>query len=170
MTKRQDILQFAKANPIGIELGVAEGVFSQMVLSSYPVKHWYGVDMWCDGKHDVNEYKRALNRLWPYQDRNTILKMTFKEALPLFSNEFFDIIYIDGYAHTGQDNGQTLRDWWPKLKPGGVFSGDDYDSSWPKTVSQVNTFCESVGKKPCIHNFDATPGPWSRYPSWYIIK
>ena len=46
MNKRQDIVSFAKENPIGIELGVAEGEFSELVLSSHNVSHWFSIDMW----------------------------------------------------------------------------------------------------------------------------
>lgn len=40
-------------------------------------------------------------------------------------------IYVDGYAHTGEDRGKTLFDWYPKLKIGGLMAGDDYHDDWP---------------------------------------
>lgn len=170
MNQRQDILKFACNDPLGVELGVAEGVFSSSVLKNYSVKHWYSIDMWAgDRGHDINQYKTAIKTLMPYRDRNTVLKMKFDEALDLFPDEYFDIIYIDGYAHTGQDNGKTLRDWFPKLKTGGIFSGDDYSPEWPKTQEQVDLFCKNNNLELNVYEFKQG-GYWGRHPSWYTVK
>jgi 16S rRNA C1402 N4-methylase RsmH len=109
--KRCDIVKLAGENPVGIELGVAEGVFSHMVLSNISVKHWYSVDMWAgDRGHDDKQYERAKQKLAQFSNKNTIIKKTFEEALSMFEDEYFDFIYVDGYAHTGQDSGKTLYD------------------------------------------------------------
>jgi hypothetical protein len=88
----------------------------------------------------------------------------------LFEPECFDFIYIDGHAHTGQENGKTFEDWWPLLKPGGVFAGDDYHSDWPKVVENLNVFAKGIGHE--IHVIDCTPGEdWaSKYPTWFMVK
>jgi len=39
-----------------------------------------------------------------------------------------DFIFIDG-SHHFDDVRNDLRTWWPKLKPGGFFSGHDYTNS-----------------------------------------
>jgi hypothetical protein len=171
--KRQDILQFAKEKPLGIELGVAEGVFSSLVLENYDVEHWYSVDMWAgDRRHDVGQYRRAVKALIPYRHKNTILRMKFEEALPLFPDEYFDFVYVDGYAHTGQDDGKTLRDWWPKVKKGGVFAGDDYSDEWPETKRQVDEFLKKNNLNLNIFTFEKPPKSdnWSQSPSWYTFK
>lgn len=170
---RYDIVKLAKENPVGIELGVAEGVFSHMVLSNVPVKHWYSVDMWAgDRGHDDAQYNRACQKLKPFSDKNTILRMRFDEAVHQFEDETFDFIYVDGYAHTGQEDGQTFRDWWSKLKTGGIFAGDDYNlKQWPLTVKAVDEFCNSIKRKLSIFNFENTDrNVWSNSPSWYVVK
>ena len=76
----------------------------------------------------------------------------------------YDFIYIDGYAHTGQEEGDTLEGWWPKLKQGGIFAGHDYDiKRWPLTVAAVDSFSTSVDKK-----INLTQENQDK--SWYIIK
>jgi len=121
--RRGDIAQLVKPDGIGIELGVARGWLSERLLASGNFHHLYSVDRWDgDRGHDVEEYKVAIRALMPYRDKNTCLKMSFDEALDLFADEYFDFIYIDGYAHTGQEGGKTLENWWPKLKPGGLFT------------------------------------------------
>lgn len=169
--KREDILDLCGKPPLGIELGIAEGAFSHLVLSRKEVEHWYSVDMWAgDRGHDVNQYKRTIAKLHPFRDKNSILKLRFDEALSLFPDEYFDFIYVDGYAHTGQDNGKTLYDWWPKLKRGGIFAGDDYDPRWQATVNQVDKFIKNNNLELHIFNFNEEKGGWSQYPSWYTYK
>jgi hypothetical protein len=34
--------------------------------------------------------------------------MSFDDALDIFDDEFFDFIYIDGFAHTGEEGGNQL--------------------------------------------------------------
>lgn len=122
----------------GIELGVAAGNFSLTILKESPCKKLWSIDRWND-HHDVAEYAKASQRLIQRgRNRCIPLRMTFSEALPLFPDESMDFIYIDGNAAKGQENGRTLEDWWPKLKPGGIFSGHDYHPRWAATMSVVN--------------------------------
>lgn len=169
--KRSDIVKHAGTHVVGIELGVAEGEFSDQVLSEQPaVSKWYSVDMWAgDRGHDVHQRTRAQQRLQLHGDRSVVIHARFADALDRFSDHYFDFVYIDGYAHTGQDGGQTLTDWWPKLKPGGVFAGDDYHPDWPLTVKSVDDFVAAHSLQLHIHRFDQITH-WSRHPSWYVFK
>lgn len=154
---------------VGIELGVAAGAFSDTILNaqspdtpSLRVELLYSIDRWTD-HHDTREYVAALLRLEGHTLRSRLLRMTFAEALGLFTDAAFDFIYIDGYAHTGQDRGQTLRDWWPKLKPGGVFSGHDYSALYPRTIEEVDAFVAAHGLTLHLTTDE-------RLPSWWVIK
>ena len=168
--KRSDIVKLAGLNVVGVELGVAEGDFSYQVLSEQNIKHWYSIDMWAgDRGHDSGQMNSARHKLKPFANKNTIIHNKFSEVVNDFSDEFFDIIYIDGYAHTGQENGETLRDWFPKLKTGGVFSGDDYSAEWSLTVASVDDFVAKHNLKLHLHEFDYDTD-WGRFPSWYVYK
>ena len=62
-----------------------------------------------------------------------------------------------------QDDGRTLREWWPKVKKGGIFAGHDYSkTSWPKTVEQVDRFAKDNNLK-----LEFTE---ENFASWYCIK
>ena len=100
---------------IGIELGVAGGSFSARMMRSGKFKRFYGVDIYGDG-HTVVEYKKALRSVGLNRNFH-LLRMTFDQALDLFPDQFFDFIYADGYAHTGEEGGQTLLNWYrlPRL-------------------------------------------------------
>lgn len=168
--KRSDIVKFAGVNITGIELGVAEGEFSESVLRDQDVSLWYSVDMWAgDRGHDHAQKQTAINRLQPYGERSVVIQSRFCDVVEDFEDEYFDVVYVDGYAHTGQEHGKTLRDWWPKVKPGGILSGDDYDPAWPLTVQYVDEFCAQQNLKLHIHNFSEKTW-WSRHPSWYVYK
>ena len=158
---REDIPRaITNTNPIGIELGVAGGRFSVKLNNKHSFKKFYCVDKWND-KHNIKEYYDALHRL--NKDNIYVLRMSFEEAHTLFEDNFFDFIYIDGYAHTGQDSGVTINSWYNKLKKGGVYAGQDYNiEEWPKNVEHINNFLTQIDKKPNL-----TTEAWA---SWWIKK
>ena len=171
-THRHDVINTLQGSEnIGIELGVATGIFSERMVCSGKFKLFFGVDAYTDTArtHDTNQYAEALKRVgWsqPYR----LLRMNFTDALNLFDDNFFDFIYIDGYAHTGEDGGQTLYDWYDKLKVGGVFAGDDYHPNWPLTMWAVNEFANNIGADK-IHITELTEtSVYSGYPSWMMHK
>lgn len=171
LRKREEIAGFAVPGAIGVELGVASGSFSNRLLSTGRFSHLYSIDMWAgDRGHDVKQYKGVLRRLAPYKEKNSIIKLKFDEALDLFPDEYFDFIYIDGYAHTGQNSGQTLHDWWPKLKRGGVFSGDDYSDRYPLVIKEVDEFAQQNGLQVHIHRPKKAGDKLFQHPSWITRK
>lgn len=168
---REDIGRLVAAGSIGVELGVATGQFSQRLLDTGRFAVLYSIDAWNDRGHNGAEHFSAIKRLKPYGDRSVIIRARFDEAVKQFDDGFFDFIYIDGYADTGQENGQTLRDWWPKVKEGGLFGGDDYHPKYPLVQSEVNRFLDEVGHELHIHTFDSRyENVWGRCPSWYTWK
>jgi hypothetical protein len=171
LTFRTDIAKLLPAGGTGIELGVAEGTFSDTLLQDSALGKLYSVDMWAgDHKHDDAQYRRACDLLSKHSERSEVLRMRFDEALPRFPDEHFDFIYVDGYAHTGEENGQTFRDWWPKLKPDGLFAGDDYDPHWPLVMEALDAFAHERGLPVKIIPSRPDAPRYSRYPSWLIFK
>ena len=168
---RWDIAKMIPNNGLGIELGTAAGGFANKVLSTSNIGFLYTVDRYQEKHHSIHEYQIAIQKLMPYRSRSSILRMNFSEALVLFPDEYFDFIYVDGFAHTGEDNGGAFRDWWPKLKPGGVFSGDDYHEHWPLVVDNLNQFANQVGKHINVIACEPIDGDtYSQYPTWFMIK
>ncbi|MDZ4391589.1 class I SAM-dependent methyltransferase [Cypionkella sp.] len=152
----------------GIELGVAAGSFSARMVASGKFARFWGVDMYADS-HNTAEYKSAL-RLVGLEQNYHLLRMTFDQAIDLFPDNYFDFIYIDGYAHTGEEGGRTLLNWYAKLKPGGIMAGDDYDlQSWPLVVWAVHDLVQQLGLhlKITDKTADAT---YSRFQSWFFSK
>lgn len=145
---------------VGVELGVDRGEYSETLNKTYNFKRFFSIDRWSD-HHTTTHYFNTLKRLLKY---NVItLRCTFEEALNLFDDNFFDFIYIDGNAKQGQESGTTFKEWYPKLKPGGVFAGHDYHPRWQKTVNAVDEFLLQANKKINLTLED-------EFPSWWIIK
>lgn len=162
--------ELAPANSPALELGVAAGYFSEAILQNKNIPRLFSVDCWMD-HHDSNEYLTACARLSKYGTRSIVIRSYFDDVLDLFPDEFFGFIYIDAYAHTGQENGLLLHAWYPKLRKGGIFSGHDYDhDAWPETVKAVNEFSKIIGKEVTVVPGINTSNPQDLYPSWYVVK
>jgi hypothetical protein len=169
-SRREDVVRLFKSGGVGVELGVAAGDFSERILKHDHVGFLFSIDMWAgDRGHGIDQYREAIAKLDTYRDRNTVLRMRFDEALPLFIDESLDFIYVDGYAHDGEMNGQTFRDWFPKLRRGGIISGDDYAAEWPLVVAAVNAFATEFGLE--VHVINCHEDTWnSRFPTWFAMK
>jgi len=152
---------------VGIELGVAGGDFSKRMVDSGKFKIFYGVDLYGD-HHNTDEYKHAL-KFVGIERNYRLLRMSFDEALTLFDDDYFNFIYFDGYAHTGEEGGKTFVDWYRKVKIGGVIAGDDYHDDWPLVKWAVNSFVKALDLELAITGQTETTN-LSRYPSWFFTK
>jgi len=151
----------------GVELGVAGGSFSRRILSNCALRCLYSVDAWAgDRSHDLSEYAKAARSLAKFGERSILLRSRFDEALPLFADASLDFVYVDGYAHGGNEGGATLDDWWPKVRAGGIFAGHDYSAAWPRNVEAVDAFLlrnRIDRRKLHLTSADA-------HPSWILLK
>jgi hypothetical protein len=153
---------------VGVELGVAGGEFSNRMVASGRFAEFFGVDMYAD-THDVEQYKQALRRVGlhaPYK----LLRMTFAEAWELFEDESLDFVYIDGYAHSGQEGGETIWMWARKVKVGGLIAGDDYHSDWPLVVEAVDRFIADTGFELMVTTEIEENVDYAGHPSWAAVK
>jgi hypothetical protein len=99
----------------------------------------------------------------------TIWHMDVKEWLRTIPDGSLGFVYIDCYAHTGQEDGVILEAAWPKLADGGLFSGDDYDECWP-TYEVVQRFAKSVGRDVSVWDDFHHHNPYDNHDSWYFHK
>ena len=167
--RRHDIVRMLDGSSnIGVELGVAEGVYSERMVKSGKFERFYGIDMYAD-RHDTAQYKRALRRTGlssPYR----LLRMRFDEAIDLFEDESLDSVYVDGYAHGGEDGGETLFRWYRKVKVGGMIAGDDYDTAWPLVCEAVDELARQLDGEIMLTEVTEPDDPYCRYPTWAIRK
>jgi hypothetical protein len=167
---RHDVLRLldGQQNCVGVELGVAGGEFSRRMVAAGQFRVFIGVDMYAD-THDVGQYKQAL-RLIGLEAPYRLLRTTFAEALDLFEDESLDFVYVDGYAHSGEEGGETIWDWARKVRIGGVIAGDDYHPDWPLVMEAVDCFAADTGFELCVTTETEGDGAYSMYPSWAMVK
>ncbi len=169
-SRRDDVATLIRPGGTGIELGVAAGDFSHRIFERSQIGYLFGVDAWAgDRGHGTAQYMEAIVRLNAFRDRNSLMRMRFDEAAHLFVDATLDFIYVDGYAHTGEEGGRTIWEWYPKLRSGGIIAGDDYHSDWPLVVAAVDDFVERNGLE--LFVIECSEDSWnSKYPTWFAFK
>jgi len=142
-----------------VELGVFEGFNFNLMIQHNP-EVAIGIDIWLDdsviARNDSGYSQEKLNKM--YNDVINLVadkpfvkiyrEYTF-DAVSRFPDEYFDLIYIDA-DHTYEGCKKDLIDWYPKIKKGGFFTGDDYSHHRAKytgikfgVIEAVNEFAEN---------------------------
>lgn len=154
---------------VGLEIGVYSGINATNLLNSLPGLTLYGVDPYIvftdwngrltHHKEDPDKAEEIADKLLtPFNTRYIKIKKTSNEALTMFEDNFFDFIFIDG-LHTYEQVLIDCKNYYPKLKTGGLFSGHDYNTI--QGVKQaVDEFTTTVNKTISIEQNDV----------WFYIK
>lgn len=61
----------------------------------------------------------------------TPITMESLKASELYEDESLDFVFIDG-DHRAESVYADLKAWWPKIKPGGLLAGHDYNNNGPR--------------------------------------
>jgi predicted O-methyltransferase YrrM len=172
-------LKLLNLNGRGVEIGVAIGEFSELLLKYSDLAVLYSVDPWKEFDKDTYDdltnvrqdefekrYKLAIERLSKYKERSKILRMTSQEACGLFTPESLDIVYIDA-NHSYEQSKKDVELWWPKLRNGGIFAGHDYlNGNFPAGAfgvkKVVDEFADRLRQKVFV--------TFEEWPTWYLIK
>ena len=153
---------------VGLELGVSRGGFSYYLNTHHTFEKFYGIDSWNSRGRNATQYISAIRKLKKFTNVE-VYRGLFEEMLSIFPDEYFDFIYIDGYAHLGNiskdTNQNTIEQWYCKVAPGGIYSGHDYCSKFPLNVATVDSFCKEINKQ-----LNVTIETDSEEPSWWVIK
>jgi hypothetical protein len=160
---------------VACECGVDTGQFSERLWNTGHFSSFNAVDKWDDIAHPEAQYWAAAEKLMPYEEIR-IWRMSVQQfaTLAKYAGMKFGFIYMDCYAHTGQDHGGVLEAMWPLLEDGGLFAGDDYDEKqWPDNYYCVNEFAKRFDKDVNVfrkHLGNDDRPVYDSYPSWYFSK
>ena len=157
------------------EVGVLFGSFARMVLTEWKGERYYAVDPWERQSGEVYkertehmDYELAYRQVREMAKQDTRICMlrgmsvTMARFIP---DNSLDLCFIDGnHAY-----GPVLEDmdaWWPKVRPGGIFSGHDYgDDTNPPHWCEVKS---AVDRWMYEHDVDFALDKHGS--SWWSIK
>ena len=160
---------------IGVEVGTDHGQYAQQLLEGIPGLKLCCVDPWTpytEGNqvHDEKEmeeiYQEALRRTEKY--KCSLVRMTSMQAVTTFQDNSLDFVFVDGnhdYEHCKED----LREWYKKVKPGGIIAGHDYKVDPINNygvIEAVNEFVEENNISPLF----IMHAGGSLVDCWMIIK
>lgn len=168
---------------IGVEIGVDEGKFSDLLLANSKLEILHGVDAWSTdiekthskyaavsaakmaARHqDYNSLEAGARALLAkYGKRSNIIKSISWDAAAEFQDGSIDFIYFDG-SHSAEGFLKDMESWYSKVRVGGLVSGHDYCRKRGYAVIEVvNKFLPEHGL--AIHLTKE-----NKSPSWWTIK
>ncbi len=133
----QDLVYLLKdrKNLIGVEIGVERGNSAFHFLSNCNIELLYLIDPYesyidSDTNHVCDEFcqkqnkETCLNLLKNFTNFKLIEKKS-DDAVNQFDDNSLDFIFIDG-LHSYEQCLKDIKNYYPKLKQGGLFSGHDF--------------------------------------------
>lgn len=112
----------------------------------YCVDSWLGGSEHYDQKILKNLKQIFIDNIQPVADRVTAIESMSWEAANQFDDGCVDFCYVDA-GHTYECVTNDLTAWWPKIRPGSVFGGDDYTKGYPNLCQAVQDFFQPLGIK-----------------------
>jgi len=102
------------------------------------------IDTWAGSlEHQNNEmvqqdqlYDHFLDNMKPVEGYFNPRRMTSLEAAATYEDNSLDFVMLDA-SHEYEDVKADILAWLPKVKSGGILSGDDYHHTWPGVVQAV---------------------------------
>jgi len=124
-------LALAEKPKVLVEVGVYAGALSAMFSSIPTLEQQFIVDSWeggysnFDQKHMDGIAKGVID--WAkHQPKVTVYRVRSLEAAALFEDESIDFFHTDG-DHSLEGITTDIKAWLPKVKPGCLLSGDNYE-------------------------------------------
>lgn len=110
---------------LGTHKGVSYSAFCQAVIENDLSTKCYAVDTWMGDEH-AHSYDESVYVEYSLYHQNhfaafsQLLRMTFDEALPYFSDKSIDLLHIDG-LHTYDAVKHDFETWLPKMSTKGII-------------------------------------------------
>jgi predicted DNA-binding protein (MmcQ/YjbR family) len=149
---------------VGVEIGVQQGTTFKHLISKCEGLELYGVDIWStknvrwDGStsEDLEKDKTSVNygyyldlQNWitfqaGAKDRAHLIRKLSLDAAKDFQDESLDFIFIDA-SHQYPAVLDDMKAWIPKVRKGGLVSGDDYGDKFPGVAKSVAEYGHPFG-------------------------
>jgi hypothetical protein len=113
----------------------------------YCVDSWKGEEAIAYNKNTVENLEQIFKQnLTPIIEHITMLSTMSWAAAEQFPDNSVDFCYVDA-GHSYEAVTQDLNAWWPKMRPGAMFGGDDYTKGYPGVQTAVWEFFAPLGIK-----------------------
>lgn len=138
----------------GAEVGTGTGVTAAHLLSKIEALHlievaWYPPNN--TNEHQMGQGRSfAAERQWErcirrFVGRTTVIRKKSHEAAHEVADSSLDFVFIDA-DHSYKECLRDIKTWEPKVRPGGLISGHDYDHpKFPSVAQAVNEMFDEVG-------------------------
>jgi predicted O-methyltransferase YrrM len=125
---------------VGSWLGKSAAFMAVEIENSGKQIEFVCVDPWLDGGPDLRDtkhfkelgvsqvYDTFLRNVRPVMHRIKAMRMSSVEAAKYMADDSVHFLMLDG-DHSYEAVKADIEAWLPKMKPGGIISGDDY--TWP---------------------------------------
>lgn len=142
----------AKPNSLFVEIGVWKGGSTAFmgveIFNSNKNIEFHAIDTFLGSKEhgDIeNFFEEAKNNLTPILEKKLVklIQGHSHSVVNEYADNSIDFLFIDG-SHEYEDVKKDLLLWLPKVKPGGIIAGHDYDPAWKGVVQAVD---EVLGKE-----------------------
>ena len=180
---------------LGCEIGVWEGWYTSFLIANTSM-HIIAIDPWVStdsysetyGSYTMEDveknprlrgndgfvwqearYMAALDNLKGFpSEKWTVLRGYSYKLKHFFPNESVDFVYIDG-EHSYEAVSKDIADWWPKISPGGILAGHDYNDNNPGSIRAVDEHAQTNSVEFKITGTSPEKGD-ADAPSWVFIK
>jgi Methyltransferase domain len=155
-----------KETLVGIEIGCDEAVTSKYLLTELPQLELHSIDPYTeyrDWNGTVVEdrtplYEKVMSGTKEFGERFVLHKEESDKIVNDFENESLDFVFVDG-IHTYDGVISDCRNYYSKVKKGGIFAGHDF-TMIPDVNRAVVEFAREQGKEILNTEVDV----------WYWVK
>lgn len=172
MVKRAPLNKPSLFVEIGSWMGRSAVLMAVEINNTRKPIEFHCVDPWEDGgpdlRHGADKLREPLfdtfsRNIGPVKHLIKAKKMLSLDAVKDYADGSIDFLMIDG-SHVYEDVIEDMRQWWPKMKSGGTFSGDDYN--WGGVNRAVKEFFDDknvnvhIQEKPKKQHLKKAPAYW----------
>jgi predicted O-methyltransferase YrrM len=136
------------------EVGVAFGDNAMDVYAGLKPAEFHLVDRWNDDWAGIRtaaegivytgtQMKQFVEEQLGHLPGVRLVQAYSQAAVGMYADHYFDLVYIDG-DHSYEGCLADLNSWYSKVRPGGIFGGDDYFFH-PDVLQAVTEFGEREG-------------------------
>lgn len=164
---------------VGSWLGRSAALMAVEIENSGKQIEFVCVDPWLDGGPDLRDtehfkdlhvsqvYDTFLRNVAPVMHRIKAMRMTSVEAAAYMQDGSVDFLMLDG-DHSHEAVMADFAAWMPKMKPGGIISGDDY--TWPGVETAVRETFDSRVVNTVINGGDRRKANYKLDSSYWWVQ